>query len=171
MALLLKLFDFVLEAIGFMAALLLGFVALGITAEILVRGFDLGSLPWMIEIVEYALVAVTFLGAPWVLKHSAHVRVDIIVDNIPPKYRRGADLAANILGICVCGVIFYYGLKSTIELYNLDTKIFRILTVKEWWLFALVPISFAAMFLEFVRRILRGDQAKDDASDLPEAGL
>ncbi len=155
MAFFLKLFDFILEVMGILSAVLLGLVALGITTDIIVRGFNISSLPWMIELVEYALVAVTFLGAPWVLKHSAHVSVDIVVENLPPGLRRAVEHTANVIGIGVCGVIFYYGLKSTIELYRLDTKIFRILTIKEWWLFALVPVSCAAMILEFVRRIFR----------------
>ena len=167
-----NLFDLVLEAMGFVAAVLLGLVALGITAEILVRGFNLGSLPWMIEIVEYSLLAVTFLGAPWVLRLSAHVSVDIVVDYISPRSRRRAELAANLIGILVCGVIFYYGLKSTIELYNLDTKIYKIMTVKEWWLFALVTVSCAMMLVEFVRRFVRrGEPQDDEASDNPGASL
>jgi TRAP-type C4-dicarboxylate transport system permease small subunit len=167
-----NLFDLVLEAMGFVAAVLLGLMALGITAEILVRGFNLGSLPWMIEIVEYSLLAVTFLGAPWVLRLSAHVSVDIVVEYISPRSRRRAELAANAIGILVCGVIFYYGLKSTIELYNLDTKIYKIMTVKEWWLFALVPVSCAMMLVEFVRRFVRrGEPQDDEASDNPEASL
>lgn len=168
----LKCFDFVVEALGFVSALLLGVVAVGITAEILVRGFNLGSLPWMIEIVEYSLLVVTFFGAPWVLKHSAHVRVDIVVESLSPRYQRLAELAANLIGIAVCAVIFYYGLLLTIDLHGRDTKIYKIMTVKEWWLFALVPVSCAVMFVEFIRRIARRDPASHtDASDTSGSGL
>ena len=172
MTIILRVFDIVLETMGALAAVLLGLVALGITADILVRGFNIGSLPWMIEVVEYALVAVTFLGAPWVLKHSAHVSVDILVENLPPRARRALELAANLIGLGVCGVIFYYGLKSTLELYRLDTKIFRILTIREWWLFALVPLSCAAMIVEFLRRIFRKPAGPDvDAPDVADGGF
>ena len=172
MTLFFRVFDIVLEAMGALAAVLLGLVALGITTDILVRGFNIGSLPWMIEVVEYALVAVTFLGAPWVLKHSAHVSVDILVENLPPGARRVLEIAANLIGVGVCSVIFYYGLKSTIELYRLDTKIFRILTIREWWLFALVPLSCAAMVVEFLRRIFRKRPTPDvDISDIADGGF
>lgn len=172
MTLFFRLFDFVLEVMGALAAALLGLVALGITTDILVRGFNIGSLPWMIEVVEYALVAVTFLGAPWVLKHSAHVSVDILVENLPPAARRALEVTANLIGVGVASVIFYYGLKSTLELYRLDTKIFRILTIKEWWLFALVPISCAAMIIEFIRRIFRKQpEAETESTDSSEGGF
>ncbi len=172
MGFILKLFDIALDVMGAVSAVLLGLIALGITTDILVRGFNLGSLPWMIELVEYGLVAVTFLGAPWVLKHSAHVSVDIVVENLPAGLRRIVEVVANLIGIGVCAVIFYYGLRSTIELYHLDTKIFRILTIKEWWLFALVPVSCGAMILEFVRRIFRGRPAAEPTvPDIADGGF
>ncbi|MXY42406.1 MAG: TRAP transporter small permease [Rhodospirillaceae bacterium] len=150
-----KVYDTLLEALGMIAALLLAFVVLGITAEIVVRGTGLGSLPWMIEIVEYSLLAVTFLAAPWVLKHSAHVSVDLLVEIVGPRGRRILALVANSAGLIVCAVIFYYGLRSTIELYAADTKIFKIMTIREWWLFALVPVSGALMAIEFGCRLFR----------------
>ena len=148
-----RLYDALLEALGIVAALLLGFVALGITAEIAVRGADLGSLPWVIEIVEYSLLAVTFLAAPWVLRHSAHVSVDLLLEILGPRGRRLAALAANVIGLIVCSAIFYYGLRSTLDLYFADIRIFKIMTIREWWLFALVPVSSALMTIEFGRRL------------------
>ena len=62
-----RLFDALLESMGALAAFLLALITVGITAEIFIRGFNLGSLPWIIEAVEYSLLGVTFLSAPWVL--------------------------------------------------------------------------------------------------------
>jgi TRAP-type C4-dicarboxylate transport system permease small subunit len=168
MKMLSSLFDRLLDAMGGVAAGLLALATLAITAEILIRGLGLGSLPWAIEAVEYALLGVTFLAAPWVLWKGAHVRVDILVETMPPKAQRAADLLANLSGVVVCGVIFYYGLVSTIGLYNTDTRIFRVLVVKEWWLFSLIPFSCALMLIEFARRILRGSRQRN-ADDTPRS--
>lgn len=157
-----RLFDAFLESMGALAAFLLALITVGITAEIFIRGFNLGSLPWIIEAVEYSLLGVTFLSAPWVLKRSAHVRVDIVVENLRPGARTLAQIAADIVGTAVCAVIFYYGLKSAIRLYELDTRIFKVMTIKEWWLFALIPFSCALMIVEFLRRIVR--TIRDDES-------
>lgn len=165
-------FDRLLDLMGAICGVLLGFAAVAITAEILIRGFNLGSLPWVIEAVEYTLLTVTFLAAPWVLRKSAHVRVDIVVENMPPKVQRVLDLFANAVGIIVCGVIFYLGLKSTIDLYESDTRIFKVLTIKEWWLFSLLPVSCALMIAEFARRIVRGRRVPEDADpSLSEANF
>lgn len=156
-----SLFDRLLSAMGGVSAGLLALGTLVITVEIFIRGLGIGSLPWAIEAVEYALLGVTFLAAPWVLWKGAHVRVDILVEIMPPKMQRAADLLANISGVVVCAVIFYYGLVSTIGLYNSDTRIFRVLVVKEWWLFSLVPFSCALMLIEFARRIFKGSRPRD----------
>ena len=168
-----KVYDALLEALGMVAALLLALVTLGITAEIVIRGTGLGSLPWMIEIVEYSLLAVTFLAAPWVLKHSAHVSVDLLVEIVGPRGRRILALVGNSAGLIVCAVIFYYGLRSTIELYAADTKIFKIMTIREWWLFALVPVSGALMAIEFGCRLYRRAAASGEgpAARPADAGL
>lgn len=155
-----SLFDRLLDVMGGIAAALLAAATLAITAEIVIRGLGIGSLPWVTEAVEYTLLGVTFLAAPWVLKKGAHVRVDIVVENMPPRAQRTADLAANLAGIVVCAVIFYYGLKSTIGLYETGTRIFRVMVVKEWLLFSLVPISCALMLIEFARRIVRGSRLR-----------
>lgn len=172
MTFLLRLYDRLLDALGMLAALLLAGAALLIAVEILLRGFSLGSLPWVIEAVEYTLLAVTFLAAPWVLRAGAHVRVDIVVENLRPRFRRIADAMANVIGLVVCAIIFYYGLKSAIGLYDSGTRIFKILVVKEWWLFALVPFSCSLMFIEFARRLIQG-RSPPAETKIPtgEAGL
>ncbi len=160
-----RLLDRLVDFFGSVAAALLALIALGICAEILIRGFDIGSIVWMIEVVEYGLLAVTFLGAPWVLKQSAHVRVDVVLDAVSPRRRRDLEMVGNVTGAIVCVVLFVYGLRSTIELYALDTKIFKILTVREWWLFAVVPLSCLLMTIEFVRRIRRQIVGQEGGED------
>ncbi len=169
---LLTLYDRLLDFLGMLAALLIGGAALLIAVEIVLRGFSVGSLPWVIEAVEYTLLAVTFLAAPWVLRAGAHVRVDIVVENLRPRLRRIADAMSNVIGILVCAIIFYYGLKSTIGLYESGTRIFKILVVKEWWLFSLVPFSCGLMIVEFARRLFqRRSPLADSRTPTGEAGL
>lgn len=164
-------FDSLLNLMGAASAVLLALITVGITAEIFVRGLGVGSLPWIIEAVEYALLGVTFLSAPWVLKQSAHVRVDIVVENLGPRMQKVALVLGNAIGVVVCAVILYFGLKSTIRLYDLETRIFKVMIVKEWWLFALIPLSCALMIVEFLRRMFRGSMASpadEDRSSQPD---
>jgi TRAP-type C4-dicarboxylate transport system permease small subunit len=148
-------FDGLIDACGALSAILIGLIAVAITADVITRGFSIANLPWVLEAVEYALLAATFLGAPWVLKKSAHVKVDLVVSSLSARQQARADLAVNVLGFLICAAIGYYGFRTALDVYLSDTLIFRTMTVKEWWLLSFLPFSCALMAIEFLRRTLR----------------
>jgi TRAP-type C4-dicarboxylate transport system permease small subunit len=112
----------------------------------------------MIEAVEYAILAATFLSAPWVLYLGQHVRVDLVVSSLSAAASRRVDIAVNVIGFAICVALLYYGARVAHEAYALDTKIFRTMVVREWWLLATLPLAAGLMALEFVRRFV-GDFA------------
>src|SRR5689334_15639540 len=77
-----------LEAFGSAFGIVIGVLIVLITADIALRFFRLGSLPWLIEICEYLLAGGSFLAAPWVLRHGGHIRVDILLTSIPAAASR-----------------------------------------------------------------------------------
>jgi TRAP-type C4-dicarboxylate transport system permease small subunit len=168
MRLLGRIHRIVVNGCGALAALLIAAIALGISADVVTRNFGIANLVWMIEAAEYAILAATFLSAPWVLHLGQHVRVDLVVSSLAGAVARRVDLAMNIVGFAVCATLFYYGARVAYEAYALDTKIFRTMVVREWWLLATFPLAMALMALEFVRR-LAADLAAGKAA-LPETG-
>jgi TRAP-type C4-dicarboxylate transport system permease small subunit len=156
MGLLGRFYSAVVYACGGAAALLIGAIALGISADVVTRKFGIANLVWMIEAVEYAILVATFLSAPWVLHLGQHVRVDLVVSGLSTAAARRADLAVNVIGFAICAVLLYYGARVAYEAYSLDTKIFRTMVVREWWLLATLPLATALMAVEFVRRFVGG---------------
>ena len=55
-----RLYDAVFAAFGIAAALLIGAVALGITADVILRNLKFGTFSWMLETCEYAIFVATF---------------------------------------------------------------------------------------------------------------
>src|ERR1051325_10838869 len=76
------------ELIGVLCGLLIGWVALSITIDVVIRNLRWGTLSWAMEVNEYAIYVVTALGAPWALYRGAHVRVDLIVKGVPTAIGR-----------------------------------------------------------------------------------
>jgi TRAP-type C4-dicarboxylate transport system permease small subunit len=142
--------------------LLIGAIALGISADVVTRKFGIANLVWMIEAVEYAILAATFLSAPWVLHLGQHVRVDLVVSGLSAVAARRVDIAVNLIGFAICSVLLYYGTRVAYEAYSLDTKIFRTMVVREWWLLATLPLATTLMAMEFVRRFV-GDLSANGA--------
>jgi TRAP-type transport system small permease protein len=137
-----------LEWLAACAALLLGASALAITLDVIGRNLGLGTLPWILEVSEYVLPLATFLVAPWLLYRNEHVRLDMLLSAWP---RLGH--LTNVLGLAVCVVLVVYGVRTILNSANQGAMIFKSVVFPEWWLYVPVPVCFALLTIEFVRRL------------------
>ena len=137
-----------LEWLAALAAVLLGVTALAITLDVVARNIGLGTLPWILEVSEYVLPLATFLVAPWLLYRNEHVRLDILL-NVWPKLGH----LCNAIGLAVCVVLVVYGVRTILNSADQGAMIFKSVVFPEWWLYVPVPICFALLTIEFVRRM------------------
>jgi TRAP-type C4-dicarboxylate transport system permease small subunit len=137
-----------LEGLAACAAVLLGASALAITLDVVGRNIGLGTLPWILEVSEYVLPLATFLVAPWLLYRNEHVRLDILLTAWP---RLGH--VTNVVGLAVCVVLVIYGVRTIQNSAAQGSMIFKSVVFPEWWLYVPVPVCFALLTIEFVRRL------------------
>ena len=143
-----RLYARTLEWLAAVAAVLLGVTALAITLDVVARNIGLGTLPWILEVSEYVLPLATFLVAPWLLYRNEHVRLDILL-NVWPKLGH----LCNAIGLAVCVVLVIYGVRTILNSADQGAMIFKSVVFPEWWLYVPVPICFALLTIEFVRRM------------------
>jgi TRAP-type C4-dicarboxylate transport system permease small subunit len=136
------------------SALLLGVLALLVTADVVARNLGWGTLPWILEVSEYCLPLATFLVAPWLLSRSEHVRVDVLLTALPPTVARALNRLADAAGFAVCAVFVVYGVRTVAGSAQQGSLVIKAVVFPEWWLYAPVPVSFAFLAVEFLRRIL-----------------
>ena len=55
----------VIQAMAWVAAVLLGLMALAVTFDVLARNLGWGNTGWVVEVSEYSLPVATLLVAPW----------------------------------------------------------------------------------------------------------
>ncbi len=142
-----------MQACGTLAALVLGATALVVTADVALRNLLDISLPWAIEVSEYSLPAATFLAAPWILHHNQHVRLDALLNALPRHVARWLDRGADAAGLAISLVMVWYGLRTMVESARTDSMVMKALVFPEWWLYLPVPLCFALLAVEFVRRL------------------
>jgi TRAP-type C4-dicarboxylate transport system permease small subunit len=147
-------YRWVLRACAVVAALLLGVVALLVTGDVIARNVGLGTLPWIIEVSEYSLPLATFLVAPWLLYRSEHVRLDTVITALPPAGGRALERIADGMGLGICAVFAVYGAKAIASSAQQGSMVIKAIVFPEWWLYAPVPVCFALLAIEFVRRML-----------------
>ena len=128
-----RLYERLLDLCGQLPGYLVGLVSLGIAFDVALRNLGLGSLPWILELTEYALFSLTFLGTAYVLRKGRHVRVDIIVDALQPAKRRLVALLANTIILVLVVVFLYYGIKAVHLAYTDQSVLRQHFSVPEWW--------------------------------------
>jgi TRAP-type C4-dicarboxylate transport system permease small subunit len=144
-----------LQALAAAAAVLLGAMALLITLDVVIRNVGLGTIAWVNEVSEYSLPVATLLVAPWLLQRNEHVRLDVLLTALPRAASRPLEKACDVVGIAICAVFVWYGIKLILDSSRIDSMVVKTLAIPEWWQYALVPVCFSLLAVEFARR-LRG---------------
>jgi TRAP-type C4-dicarboxylate transport system permease small subunit len=144
-----------MQACGVVAALLIGVSVLLVCYDVLGRNLSLKSLPWIVEVTEYALPLITLFAAPWLLFRGEHVRLDLLNNMLSPTALRLLDRVASTVGLIVCVLIVWYALKVIADTREIGAMVMKSLVFPEWWLFVPVPLSFGLMAVECARRLLR----------------
>jgi|ETN07SMinimDraft_1059922.scaffolds.fasta_scaffold188821_2 TRAP-type C4-dicarboxylate transport system permease small subunit len=132
--------------------------------DVAVRNFRLFAMPWSLEVAEYSLLAITFLGAPWVLLTGGHISIDIVVDRLAPQPRRRMRVTSYVVGALVCALLL---LASTIAMWKSfsdGTMVVETLEFPEWYLFMIPPPIFLMLCAIFIRWIRYPPEATQAAS-------
>lgn len=107
------------------------------------------------ELVGLLMTAAFFLALPLVTLRAEHVRVTILVANLPPAMRRAAGLLAGLFGVVFCLWFFALCLPWLEFAFsrNLKSEAARLLLYP--WM-ALLPLSLMLSALAFAVRALAG---------------
>lgn len=139
----------VFAAIG---GMLLIFNSLSVVVEVLLRYFFNISFFWVIEINEYILLYLPFLGAAWLLRSNGHITVDLLTDVLNFKMIKLLDVLIAIIGIIVSVVFVWFGSVETMELLEKGSRSSTVLEFPTAIVAAIIPLGSIVLLLEFVRK-------------------
>ena len=151
-------------SVGNVTGLVIGLFAILIVLDLILRKLGLPLIEGVQEIIEYALYVVVFLGAPWVLRLGAHIRVDFLSAFIGEQNAKVLDVMTNILGLLISLVLVYYGMRNLIEAYQFGSAQRQVFVVMEWHLLIIFVLSFFLCALEFLLRMWRGHPIPEEAA-------
>jgi TRAP-type transport system small permease protein len=121
--------------------------------DVLLRNVGAGGIPPSNELCEYGLYLTTILAAPGLLRRGQHIRVDIILQAMPPRLAWYFEWIGDIVGI-LCSVLFvWYGVRVTLASYLAGAVSIKTLVLPEWWIMAPMPVCFLMLAIEFVFRM------------------
>jgi TRAP-type C4-dicarboxylate transport system permease small subunit len=144
---------FLLRSLAAGAALLLGAMALLVTLDVVMRNVGLGTIAWVNEVSEYSLPVATLLIAPWLLHRNQHVRLDVLLMTVPRRFAVVLERGCDVVGIAICAVFVWYSIRLILDSSRIGSMVVKTLAIPEWWQYALVPVSFTLLAVEFARRL------------------
>ena len=146
-------FDVLIDALAIVAGALIVLLTALVVVDVAARSLRVFTLPWSLEATEYMLYAVTFLGAPWVLRERGHIAIELVVERLPARGRAFVERLAECAGAAVCAVLFFYACRVVWQSYASGIMVQKSFAFPEWVAYAGIPPVMLILFGIYLRRL------------------
>jgi TRAP-type C4-dicarboxylate transport system permease small subunit len=144
-------YDAVVTLMALIAAGMLVWLMVSILISVTMRNIGLQPMAWLFTSSEYALLYMTMLGAPWLVRRKGHVHIELVTAGLPPRWRRALSRAVALGCVAVCGVLTWKGIDLVqLNITRADFDV-RAYYFPRWLLTIAFPVSFGLMAVEFAR--------------------
>ena len=165
-------FNRVVLYLAYLVALSIGLFAVLIPLNLFLIKTQLGSIWWLYEGVEYTLYFGVFIGAPWVLKQGAHVRVDVLTAALNTESAQRVERIMDFAGAVLCVLLCFYGSRVTLWEFQDGTLPDKDLRIPTGYMMAIFSTSFFLLAIEFLLRFRRAGHQSDESDwDKPKVGF
>lgn len=146
-------FDRLIDALAVAAGALIVLLTVLVVFDVGARSLRILTLPWSLEATEYMLYAVTFLGAPWVLRENGHIAIELVVECLPARTRAAVARLTDMLGAAICAVLLYYACRVTWLSFQSGIMVQKSFTFPEWVAYAGIPPVMLILLGIYLRRL------------------
>ncbi len=142
----------------------LGLMVFLVVIDVIGRSISGSGLPGTVEINEYLLIIVGFLGIFQTHHEKGHVCVDLLFDKLPPSVRITLDRINNALIFLFSLLLLYAGTaRFWSALQAGETNWFGAYVVPVWFVRIVVPIGCFALCMQSLMNIVRPDPLFGDS--------
>lgn len=145
-------FDHIIDSLAGMAGVLVIAMMFIMSYESIMRYFFHAALGWAVEVSEYIVFLLAFLGAAWLLKLGRHVRVDLVLTLLKPKARVLLNVATSAMGVIICLAIAWFGVASTIDHFQRGIPVVKTLAFPKFTLLLFIPLGSFMLSIQFLRQ-------------------
>jgi TRAP-type C4-dicarboxylate transport system permease small subunit len=146
-----------LAALAWLAGAVLTVMLAAILYDVIAR--NLGAQPpeATLPIVEFGLLYITMLTAPWLVRTRGHIIVEALTSQLPAAVHY--PLAKAVYAVCtaICIAFAWYAAELALGAWQRGEMDERALAVPSWTLYAPAIVSFALMAIEFARYLFGRD--------------
>ena len=157
-----RILDWLIKASAVAACLILAFMTVAISAEVVLRSFFSATLEFTDEYSGYMVLAVCALGVAYCRERNALLTVDFLVKRLSPAARAKVDVVDGVAALLFCLLILYY--VTTYWLTTIERKL-TAATMQQtplWIPQVLLPFGFFLLCLVIARKLLRPDRPVEE---------
>jgi len=145
-------FDKTITIFAVLAALVVVFMMISVSFNVVLRYFLGRPLLWVFEINELAILYMTFLGTAWVLRREGHVGMDLLFAWVSRRTELFLNIVTSFISAIACLIATLYGVPVTWDYYIKGIYQISLLELPTALFLAIVPIGFFLLFIQFLRR-------------------
>ena len=146
-----RVFNSIISALagtaGVLIPLLVVVTVWGIAARYL---FDRPQ-PWVVEVAEYMLLYITFLGGAWLLRKDGHVRMDLLLNQLRPRTQALLHTITSFAGCIGCLALTWYTSIGAWHCLRDGYSMTSALSPPAFVIFVIIPIGFFLLSVQFLR--------------------
>jgi TRAP-type C4-dicarboxylate transport system permease small subunit len=156
-----RVLDWLVTASAVLAGLILAFMTLAISAEVVLRSFFTATLEFPDEYSGYMVLAICALGVPYCREKNALLTVDFLIDRLPPAARANVVFIYGVISLVFCILLDFY--VTRLWLQTIDRKmVAATLTATPLWIpQMLLPFGLTLLCLVVARKLFRPDRPTD----------
>lgn len=150
-------YRWLVNLMALVAAKMLVWQMVAIVASVSLRNLGLQPPAWLFTSTEYAMLYLTMLGAPWLVREKGHVHIELLTAALPPAILPWFSRLVALLCVAICAILAWKGFDlfaQNVERRDLDVRAYFF---PKWILTIAFPISFGLMAIEFARFVVGRD--------------
>ena len=109
---------------------------------------------WQTEFSIFAIVAATFLGAPYILLTRGHVAVDVLPLMLGHEARRWLFVIGGVLGLAFCALFLWASIPWWYETWANGQTTASIWRARLWIPYLAVPVGLALLCLQLLSELV-----------------
>jgi TRAP-type C4-dicarboxylate transport system permease small subunit len=140
---------------AFFSALFMALIVVLIMVEIILRAVFNASTLVAAEFSGYFLVVVVILGLGYTLQHKAHIRITLVWNRLPARWRKIFDIAVASTSLVITLYALVYSIRMVYDTYSLGMREDSLVETPLWIPQAVIPVGLLMLLLQLVAFIFR----------------
>lgn len=141
----------VVNAMALIAAAMLIWLMVSVITSVVMRNLGLQPFAWLFTSAEYAILYMTMLGAPWLVREKGHVHIELLSAALPRPVQRALSRVVALACVVICVILAWKGAELFLKNIARNDYDVRAYYFPRWILTISFPISFSLMAIEFAR--------------------